>query len=610
MPEAPSPLRAKLQKLALQLPYMPRALGLAWSAAPRLMLAWLAMVLILGLLPAAVVWLTRPLVNGITAAIEAGGQWEAVLPVIILGAAMAAVILAGELLRAANNWIRTAQSERVGEYVSGLIHDQSMAVDLAFYDMPAYYDHLHRARYEAGHRPLALLESMGGLMRNSITLAAMAALILPYGWWLPPLLLASTLPALYVALRHTLRRHAWRIKTTADDRRTWYYDWLLTSRETAAELRLFNLGRRFRQAYQQLRRRLRIERLQLIKKESLAGLGASAAGLLTAAGAMAWMAWRTLQGHITLGDLALFYQAFNRGQGLMRSLLEDFAQIYGNSLFLGNLFQFLELKPQIKDPPNPKPLPKTTRGASIRFNDVHFSYPTGTRPILNGLNLDIPAGRIAAIVGPNGAGKSTLVKLLCRFYDPLRGDVFINGINLRTAPLSEVRAQVTALFQEPVHYSATVAENIALSENSAPNPQIQTATDAACANHLIRRLPNGYETLLGTWFEGGTELSVGERQRIALARAFYQPSPILVLDEPTSAMDPWAEAEWLRGLRESAAGRTVLLITHRLTTAMAADIIFVIDEGRVIESGTHAALISAFGPYQKSWHFQPLSTPS
>jgi ATP-binding cassette, subfamily B, bacterial len=278
MSENPFPLKAKISRFVEQFPYLPRTLGLIWQAAPNLTLAWLGMVLVSGLLPAATVWLIRPLVNAITEAVAAAGEWTAVQPVIWLGLAMAGVILAGELMRSARSWVSTAQSERIEEHISRLIHDQSVSLDLSFYDVPAYYDHLHRARHEAGHRPIALLENLGSLMQNVITLGAMAGLLLPYGWWLPVLLLFSTLPALYVVLNHTLRHHAWRMKITADERRTWYLDWLLTSRETASELRLFGLGPMFQTAYQKLRKRLRQERLRLIRNQALAGLGASAAG--------------------------------------------------------------------------------------------------------------------------------------------------------------------------------------------------------------------------------------------------------------------------------------------------------------------------------------------
>lgn len=364
---------------------------------------------------------------------------------------MAGLILTGELLRAVGNWIRTAQAELVGAYISGLIHQQSVAVDLAFYDLPAYFDHLHRARYEAGHRPPALLESLGGLLRNSIALAALATLLIPYGWWLPPLLVAGTLPALYVVLHHTLKQHAWRLKVTAQERSTWYFDWLLTSRETAAELRLFNLGLFLQNAYQAIRAHLREQRLKLLRNEALAGLMAGAAGLLTAGGAMAWMGWRALQGHATLGDLALFFQAFSRGQGLMRSLLEDLGRIYGNSLFLGDLFQFLELRPKVVDAPGATAAPFSPQGAAICFENVRFHYPGNQRPILNGLNMTIEPGQIVAIVGANGAGKSTMMKLLFRFYDPVEGRITLDGTDLKEFSLAELRTRVTTMFQEAVN---------------------------------------------------------------------------------------------------------------------------------------------------------------
>ena len=601
MPEFITRLTEKWQKIAHQFPYLPRAISLVWRAAPRLTMAWLTMVLVLGLLPAFTVWFSKPLVNSITEAMASHGDPEAVMKVVSYALLMAGLILTGELLRAVGNWIRTAQAELVGAYISGLIHQQSVAVDMAFYDLPAYFDHLHRARYEAGHRPLALLESLGGMLRNGITLVSLAILLIPYAWWLPLVLVGGTLPALYVVLDHTLKQHVWRLKATADERRTWYFDWLLTSRETAAELRLFNLGSLLQNAYQALRTRLREQRLKLIRNEAVAGLVAGTAGLVAAGAAMAWMGWRALQGHATLGDLALFFQAFSRGQGLMRTLLEDLGRIYGNSLFLGDLFQFLELKPRVVDPSAKTILPISSTKGAIRFENVWFHYPVSQRPILKGLNMTVEPGQIVAIVGANGAGKSTMMKLLFRFYDPVEGRITLDGTDLRQFSLADLRTRVTAMFQEPVNYSATVAENIALSPHAEQDAPMQAAAQAAGADKVIEHLPDGYQTLLGIWFKGGTDLSVGEWQRLALARAFLRPAPVLVLDEPTSAMDPWAESQWLRTLRKATCGRTVLLITHRLTTAMTADVIYVMESGRVVESGTHAELIVSGGAYADSW---------
>ncbi|HJT88167.1 MAG TPA: ATP-binding cassette domain-containing protein, partial [Bryobacteraceae bacterium] len=235
-----------------------------------------------------------------------------------------------------------------------------------------------------------------------------------------------------------------------------------------------------------------------------------------------------------------------------------------------------------------------------------FRYPGSERPVLDDFDLEIPAGRMVAVVGANGAGKSTLIKLLCRFYDPDDGRVTLDGIDLRNLSLEELRGDITVLFQQPVRYNDTVRQNIVYGEIDAAldAARLERAIRAAGAGGIVSQLPQGVDSMLGRWFAEGTELSVGEWQRIALARAFLRRAPILVLDEPTSAMDPWAEADWLERFSRLAAGRTVLIITHRFSTAMFADTIHVMDGGRVVESGTHDRLLAANGRYAEAWAAQ------
>ncbi len=573
---------------------MPRKLTHLLSASPRWTIAWLALLAIQGVLPIALVWLTKPVVNAVAAA--------DIPAALYYGALIAAVLLLTELLSGAARWIRSIQSDLLKDHISALIHAKSVEADLAFYESADFYDRLHRARDEASHRPLALLESLGSAVQNGLTLAAMAAVLLPFGFWLPVALFLSTLPALYVVVRFTRRQHRLWEKNTSDERRAWYYDLVLTSGDHAAEIRLFNLGDHFMGLYQSLRRKLRGERLRLAGNQTLAELAAASAGVAITGAALAWIALKVMRGALTLGDLALFYQAFNKGQSLMRSLLQNVGHIYSNSLFLGNLLEFLALKPKIADPVHPVRFPSCLRDA-VAFENVSFRYPDSDRFALRDFSLRLPAGKITAIVGANGAGKSTLIKLLCRFYDPEEGHIRMDGIDLKDIPVEELRRAVTVLFQQPVHYNATVAENIAYGDirRTPSADEIQDAAIAAGAITPVMGLKQGYDTHLGKWFRDGEELSVGEWQRIALARAFLRKSPLLLLDEPTSAMDSWAEADWMERLRENTQGRTVLIITHRFTTAMRADAIHVMVGGGIAESGRHAELIRMGGVYAASW---------
>jgi ATP-binding cassette, subfamily B, bacterial len=269
------------------------------------------------------------------------------------------------------------------------------------------------------------------------------------------------------------------------------------------------------------------------------------------------------------------------------------------------LFEFLALRSEVVDVERPRSFPVPLR-SGIRFSEVAFRYQANSRAVLEDFDLTLPAGRWVAIVGPNGAGKSTLFKLLCRFYDPQAGQITIDGVDIRELSLRDLREQITVVFQDPVHYQATVRDNIAYGDFAGPTgtAEIERAARSAGAADFVERMPRGYDTMLGSWLAGGRDLSTGEWQRIALARAFRRRAPIMLLDEPTSAMDSWAENEWLERFRALAAGKTTLMITHRFTTAMRADAIYVMVDGRIIESGTHRELVEQSGYYARSWSAQ------
>lgn len=606
-PTAPV-LTDKLRRAALQARFVPRALGMAWQATGARSVVWLALLCAQGLVPVAIVYLSRPLVNSLAAAASSGPDTSSTSLLLTLGAAMAGALLLGELLRSISEWIRTDQAQRIEDHLSAVIHSKSTTVDLGFYESADFHDHLHRAREEARYRPVALLQNAGSLVQNGITLVGMAAILAPYGLWISAALLFSTIPALVVVLRFALLEHAFRQRTTGDERRSWYYDWIMTGAEAAAEVRLFGLGPRLRTAYVGLRGKLRAERARLARSQAGAEVAAGILALVIAGACVAWMGWRAIHGEVGLGDVALFYFSFSQGQRLMRSLLSDVGQTYYNILFLGNLFEFLDLESEVRDPAVPREMASAAGTAvPVHFFDVTFRYPGTERVALRNFDLSVPAGQVAAIVGANGAGKSTLIKLLCRFYDPQAGRVELGGTDVRKMELEHVRASITVLFQQPVRYNASASENIAL--HGAPEDDIEAAARSAGAHELVARLPQGYGTLLGRWFSGGVDLSVGEWQRIALARAFARRTPVILLDEPTSAMDSWAEADWMRKFRTLASGRTAIIVTHRFTTAMQADVIHVMDEGRVVESGSHEELIARDGRYARSWRSQMREPP-
>lgn len=602
---------SKFSLLRRQAPYIPKTVRLVWQATGKWMVAWLVLLFVQGVLPVAIVYMTRQVVDSLVgvvknnAAISGIRTYDVVFPLGILGL----LLVIEQILRSAGQWVRTVQSERIQDYMTGLIHDQALAADLSFYDSPAYYDRLHRAQVDAKSRPLQLLEGMGSLGQNSLTMAGMAVLLISYSPWIPLLLLFGALPALWVTLRYAVRFNDWRLRNTVEERRCHYFDWLLTMREAAPEIRLFALGRHYRDAYQRLRGRLRGERMALEKGHLTAELGVGTLALLTTALAMLWMVWRTISGRASVGDVVLFYQAFSQGQRLLATLLRNTGDIYRNILFLENLFELLNIEPHVQDPLTPLPVPALKEG--IRFQDVDFRYPGNDRLVLQEFNLILKAGEIAALVGENGEGKTTLIKLLCRFYDPEKGRITVDGSNLRDLRQDEWRRQITVLFQEPMRYHVTAAENIAHGDLAAKPGQgdIEGAAHAAGAHELIERLPEGYTTILGRWF-GGAELSTGEWQRVASARAFLRKARLIILDEPTSMLDVWAEAQWFSRFSTLAAGCTVLLISHRLTTTRQADVIHVMQGGRVIESGTHADLLSQGGRYREAWESQKAEVTS
>jgi ATP-binding cassette subfamily B protein len=589
-------LSSQITQFFRQLPAGRRALGLVWTAARWWIAVWVLLLVGQGLIPAGQALLLRSLVNGMVAS----KGWQAIASPAL---GIAVLWMVAQFMSSAMTWVRAAQAERVQHHVQQLIHMQALRLDMGFYDRAESYDLLYRAQINAASQPLALLENLGTLVQNGLGFLVLAGILWTYAAWLPLLLVFTAVPGLLLVARHIFKEHLWELEHTIEDRRAHYFDWVMVDNTAAAELRLFDLGSYFLKAFETVRQSLWKGRLRLVRQ----GAGTElAAGSLAWAGSVAglgWMLHRTLAGEARLGDLLLCFQAFQQCQLLLRSLLEGAGKIYGSLLFVENLEEFLKIESAVRSGrPGEHGLPVKQ---AIRLERVSFTYPGGFHRALDEFNLEIPKGKVVALVGSNGAGKSTLIKLLCRFYDPDEGRILIDGMDLRDMDQEVLRRQITVLFQAPVHFDASVRENIAYGEISCirDTERVSQAAHQAGAMESIDRLPDGLESILGKSF-GGSELSGGEWQRIALARAFFRDASLVILDEPTSAMDSWAEQDWLNRFRTLVEGRTALMITHRFTTAMYADVIHVMDKGRIIESGSHAELVATGGTYAASWAAQ------
>jgi ATP-binding cassette, subfamily B, bacterial len=582
-----------------------RTLKLVWSIAPGWTVASVCLTVLQGVLPLATVWLVKLIVDGVTDGISAFDQGAAFREVAVLVGLAAAVGLAGVIMRSLATVVDEALGRTVSDHVTDLIHAQSVAVDLEYYENPRYHDALYRAQQEAPYRPTSIVRNLTGTGQALVTLVSMAALLLRLHWAVGLIVLGAAIPGAIVRFYYSAKLYDWQRRRTEVERQAYYAHWLLTDSAHAKEVRLFGLGDRFRSWYRELRRRLRRELIGLAARRSLAELGAGAAAVLAVFGTFAYIAWRAIRGLITVGMMVAYYQAFQTSLGSLQAVLRGFAALYEDTLFLSYFDEFMALGPRVVPSADPKPVPRPMN-EGIRFDGVDFSYPDTERTALTDISLAIRPGEVTAFVGPNGSGKTTLVKLLCRLYDPTAGAITLDGTDLRRFDIVDLRRHMSVIFQDFAKYQLSARENIRLGNVglAETDPAIEAAARDAGAHDTIAGLRHGYDTTLGKWFDEGEELSVGEWQKIALARAFVRDAEILVLDEPTSALDPQAEWDVFRHIRELARGRAVVLISHRFSTVRTADHIHIFDQGRIIESGTHDELMALGGRYAEMYEVQ------
>ena len=609
MPEAKQQFSSAWGDRVRALRNLPPLLRILWGSGPSVVTWGVLLRLIVAAAPLGIASVAAWIVNGVQGRMM--GQelrpnfWWMVALEIVLALAIAALVRIID-------YLDTVLSDRYTHYVSIRVMDQASKLDLTTYEDPIFYDRLERARVQATDR-LAMIQQMGRLLQQSVTTLVFTVLLLRFSPWFLLLMAAGILPSFFGETHYAFLGYAKNFRQTPAKRQMDYLRQVAGSREGAKELKVFGLSGFLTGRFREISQRIYEENVALSRRKLFWGGLLTLLGTLGYYGSYAFVIWQALHGAFNIGIFTLLTTAIQQASSNLQQAFSTASGIADQALFLTDLIAFFEMEPTLRSKPGALPGPRQIR-AGFEFRNVSFTYPGTERFVLRNFNFVLAPGERVALIGENGQGKTTVVKLITRLYDVTEGQILLDGVDLRDYSVEDLHHEIGVIFQDFMRYEMTARENILVgrvdgngSLESIRLASIEEAARKSQASQVIRRLPEHYDQMLGRRFEGGVDLSAGEWQRLALARAYLRDAQLLILDEPTAALDAKSELEVFKRFAELTAGKMALLISHRFSTVRMADRIVVLEGGKLVEEGTHAQLLASGGRYATMFETQAAS---